>query len=98
MRIKIRKCGGFAGIEQDVAAVDTDELASARSDAVIRKVAQLERTLRQESAPVGSDMFRFEVEIEEAGNTRRFEIVDDENSDRADLRAVDDLVSSIEAG
>lgn len=59
---------------------------------------ELERAARQEPAPAGADMFRFEVEIDEAGTTRTLQIVDDGNPDRADRQVVDDLISIIQAG
>ena len=76
MQIVVKRKGGFSGIE-NVASMDT-----ARLDAVRRmRIEQLARdavaTLRNATEPIGADLMRYEITVQENGTTRSLAWTDD---------------------
>jgi hypothetical protein len=70
MKINVKRTGGYAGLEEDVAAVDTSKLDAGES----RRVEQLIRDagffgLPAEAADdaVGADMRRYNVTVSDGG-------------------------------
>jgi hypothetical protein len=65
MKITVKRTGGYAGLSEEVAAVDTSRL----DPAVAKRVEQLTRNLVFSDQPdaaasdeaVGADMFRYEI-------------------------------------
>ena len=72
MNIRIRQSGGFAGIEQDLGSVDTSDLAQEKATRLEKCIAELKRfDAAAGEAPVGADMFRYEIEIRDDEGARQ---------------------------
>ncbi len=73
MIIKITRSGGFAGVIEELGTVDTSSLGADAAATVRDRVANLERLeAAARDQPIGADMFRYEIEIEdEEGRHRR---------------------------
>jgi len=71
--IKITRSGGFAGGVEQLGTIDTSSLgaeAAAKVQARVAKLERLEAAARDQ--PIGADMFRYDIEIEdEQGRHRR---------------------------
>ena len=71
MRITIKRCGGFAGLEEHLAAVDVDTLPKSVADQLQEYVSHLAMLSAQNPPPVGADQFRYEIDIAEPGAQSR---------------------------
>jgi len=71
--IKITRSGGFAGVVEELGTIDTSSLGADAAAQVRDRVAKLERLgAAARDQPIGADMFRYEIEIEdEEGRHRR---------------------------
>jgi len=70
--IKITRSGGFAGVVEELGTIDTSSLGADAAAQVRDQVATLERLgAAARDQPIGADMFRYEIEIEDEGRHRR---------------------------
>lgn len=75
MQIVVRRTGGYAGTES-VSTVDTSRLDTARR----KRIEQLIRdaaTVGSAEAPIGADLMRYEITVQENGTTRSLTWTDD---------------------
>jgi hypothetical protein len=97
MQIKIKRLGGFAGLEENLVAVDVDTLPKPVADELRERVAQLATLSAQSPTPVGADQFHYEINIAEPGAQPRTLTVVDEGDPEQPLmkqvRAILDLVA-----
>ncbi|MEQ4722195.1 protealysin inhibitor emfourin [Nonomuraea sp. B19D2] len=63
MRVKIERTGGFAGIEETVAAYDTDDLPEQEAAKVYDALTAIEATAAQEPAEVGADLMTYRITV-----------------------------------
>ena len=75
MRIEVRQSGGYAG-RQEVASVDTSRYDSGRARRIEQLVQQASAAVSAEE-PVGADLMRYEITIQNEGKTRSLSFVDD---------------------
>ncbi len=72
MNIRIRQSGGFAGVEQNLGSVDTSDLAQEKATRLEKCIAELKRfEAAAGEAPVGADMFRYQIEIRDDQGARQ---------------------------
>jgi hypothetical protein len=97
MQIMIKRCGGFAGLEEHLAAVDVDTLPKPVADKLREHVTHLATLSAQSPPPVGADQFHYEIDIAEPGaQPRRLTVVDEGNPEQPllqQVRAILDLVA-----
>ncbi|GAA3211632.1 protealysin inhibitor emfourin [Nonomuraea helvata] len=63
MRVKIESTGGFAGIEQTVAAYDTDDLPEQEAAKVYDALSAIEAATAQEPGEVGADLMTYRITV-----------------------------------
>jgi hypothetical protein len=84
VRIKVIRSGGFAGISEQLADVETTDLAPAVAQ-------QVEHTVR-----VGADLFHYEVSVSDGERQHHVEYTDDgECPEAAPFRRLVELVSGL---
>ena len=97
MQITIKRRGGFAGLEEQLTAVDVDTLPKPVADQLQEHVTHLATLSAQSPPPVGADQFRYEIDIAEPGaQPRRLTVVDEGNPEQPllqQVRAILDLVA-----
>jgi hypothetical protein len=76
MHIEVKRKGGYSGIE-NVASVDTARLDAARRTRVEQLVREAVATLRNATEPIGADLMRYEITVQENGTTRSLAWTDD---------------------
>jgi hypothetical protein len=83
MKILMRRSGGFAGLDETLAEVDTAKLERGEAAMVERLVGQLEsgsRALSPEKQRVGADFIKYEVAVTDGQSSHDFKIADDGSS------------------
>jgi hypothetical protein len=97
MQIKIKRLGGFAGLEENLVSVDVDTLPKPVADELRERVAQLAALSARSPTPIGADQFHYEINIAEPGAQPRTLTVVDEGDPEQPLmkqvRAILDLVA-----
>jgi hypothetical protein len=77
MIVKIVRAGGYAGIEQPVAEVDTTQLDDRVGEDIRRALEDVASAATGE-APIGADLQRFEIDVIGDGGLPRHMTVHDE--------------------
>jgi hypothetical protein len=67
MTLKIKRLGGFAGVEENLASVDVAKLPKPIADQLRERVALLATLSAQRPRPVGADQFHYEIDMAEPG-------------------------------
>jgi len=78
MRIVVKRLGGFAGVEQDLASADLNTLPPSVADQLRKSIEQLDMLTAGGPRSEGADQFRYVIEIAESGTPRRAVTVVDE--------------------
>ncbi len=96
MMVEIRRTGGFAGVEEKLASVDSRRLPEGAAAELARLVARLSAWCARNPESEGADRFRYEIEIAEPGALPRTLAVVDEGDPQhpavKDVLALLDLV------
>ena len=96
MTITIKRSGGFAGIEQVLAHVDSSTLTSEQEARVKSGIARLSALLAKRKATEGADRFQYEVTVTgDADEAKSMTVIDEGNPQDPALMAVMELISSI---
>ena len=97
MQITIKRGGGFAGLEEQLATVDVDTLPKSVANQLQEHVSRLAMLSAQSPPPVGADQLRYEVVIAEPGSQPQTLTVVDAGDPKQPLmqqvRAILDLVA-----
>jgi hypothetical protein len=91
MRITIRQSGGFAGVDRELAAVDTRELgpdAARRLEERVREAGFFTLPSTLEAEGIGADFVRYRITIDEGGRVHDVAFEDDGSPRFASLRAL----------
>jgi hypothetical protein len=75
MQIVVRRTGGYAGGGQ-VSSVDTARLDAERRNRIEQLVRDASASVEREE-PVGADLMRYEITVQENGTTRSLAWTDD---------------------
>lgn len=96
MQIAVRRTGGFAGLSEQLASIDTEKLDPIRAQ-------RLEEAVRRSNffnrPPVmggeaGADLFRYEVTITDEGRSHTVAYMDSEDPETAPVRGLVETVMS----
>jgi hypothetical protein len=95
MRISVRRSGGFAGIEEEVGALDTTGLAPEAREELERLVGETDFFALPAAVEgeVGADQFRYEVTVEDEGRAHTVTFVGEGGDQAAALRRLVDAVA-----
>jgi len=89
MMVNIRRAGGFAGVDEELASVDSSTLSSAKADELRELVTRLSALRAQRPESVGADRFRYEIRVVEPGaEPRTLTVVDEGDPDDAAMKLV----------
>jgi Emfourin len=90
MFIRVRRTGGFAGIDEEVGSVDTASLAPDTRDELERLVQETDFFALPAAVEgeVGADQFRYEVTVEDGIRAHTVTFVGDEGPQVAALRRI----------
>ena len=98
MKIRIIRSGGYAGIEEDFGYIDTVNLSKEAASRVARCVATLNqlKDTAKEHEPIGTDMFRYEIEIQsDQGRSQRLALSDDGDPQNPFMEALRDITDAL---
>lgn len=96
MRIRVQRSGGYAGISEELAAVDTDQLdpeVGKRIEQLVDQVGFFALPAEQ-AAGVGADFFRYEVSVIDDGRQHTVSFADDGSAETEPLRRLVEAVSA----
>jgi hypothetical protein len=96
MRISITRTGGFAGLSQRIADVDTRLLEPARAreiEALVQSTQFFRLPPRVAGDASGADFQSYEITIHENGRSHRVEFLEDQSAATIPLRKLVDLVA-----
>lgn len=96
MKITIRRTGGYAGLDEAVAAIDTSQLAPEKArqiEAAINKANFF--TQPAHTGEVGADMLRYEISVSDGARTHAIAFAEDGSPETAALHALVDEVSRL---
>lgn len=89
MKISVKRTGGFVGLSEDVAAINTETLGAA----LTQQVEQMVHSIRFFDLPavvsggtIGADLFQYEIIIAEGDRQHSVTFVDEESPETAPLR------------
>ena len=95
MKISVKRTGGYAGLSEDVASINTETLGAA----LAQQVEQMAREVRFFDLPafvsggtIGADLFQYEITVTEADRRHMVVFVDDESPETAPLRRLVDAL------
>lgn len=92
MRIAIRQSGGYAGIELDLADLDTSRLppVAARELEHLVETARFFTLPRHVGGEIGADFLQYQITVTDAGRTHTVAFDDDGSARAASLKAIVD--------
>ena len=91
MKVTIKRSGGFAGLNQTLAAIDSDELSDRAADRLRQELMRLSASLRP--ADIGADQLHYDVEIAGDGPPRRISVVDDGHPEAPPMKHIEAILS-----
>ncbi len=66
MRVRATRAGGFAGGVEELGTLDTSSLGATAAGEVKNRITELERLeARTRGQPIGADLFRYDIEIQD---------------------------------
>ncbi len=82
MRITITRTGGFAGLDQTLASVDTGRLPKDSGEKLRQHIARLSALIGQTPLPEGKDYLCYTIVVTEAGSPpASFSVLDEGDPD-----------------
>lgn len=98
MKISVERSGGFAGLTEKIASVDTKELVRAKAEPLeklIERVGFFGLPAVMTGNAVGADQFKYEITVEDGARHHSVAFVEDDSPQTAPLRG---LVKQLQAG
>lgn len=98
MKISVRRSGGFAGLSEELVALDTanlDASAAQRAEQLVGEIRFFELPPEIAVGTIGADMFRYEVTVTDAGRQHSVGFVADDSPATARLRGLVDALTQI---
>ena len=94
MKITITRLGGFAGITETLASLDTSEFAPGIAEQLKQHVRTLAAIFAGTPQPLGKDQFRYEIQIVELGSApRTLTVIDEGRPDAPTMKALSALLA-----
>lgn len=96
MRIKVERSGGYAGISEEVASIDTEQLDPPARDRIEQLIGETRFfDLPNEAAGgVGADFFRYEITVADNGRQHTVAFADDGGPETEPLRKLVETVTA----
>jgi len=85
VRIVIKRSGGYGGAVH-TATVDTSRLDSGRARQIEQLADQASAGATQRTEPVGADLLRYDITIQDRGGTRSLSFIDDGSPDAGPMK------------
>jgi hypothetical protein len=98
MKIRVRRTGGFAGLDETLYDVDTGTLSASAASELDRKLSSLDAAVRSEGAaprPAGADLFKYEISVRDRQRQRSLVVTDDGAAASQVMRELLDELSRI---
>ena len=89
MKVSVKRIGGFAGLSEEVASVDTAQLDAAAVQQVeqtIESVGFFDLPATISGGTVGADLFHYEITVSEGDRQHTVTFTDDDSPETAPLR------------
>jgi|RhiMetdeSRZDD1v2_1073273.scaffolds.fasta_scaffold69582_5 Emfourin len=89
MKVSVKRVGGFAGLTEEVAAVDTAQLDAAAAqqvEQIIQSVGFFDLPAAIAGDTIGADLFQYEITVSEGDRQHTVTFMDDESPETAPLR------------
>jgi hypothetical protein len=89
MQVSVKRSGGFAGLTEEVAAVETAQLDAAAAQQVeqlIQSVGFFDMPATISGGTIGADLYRYEITVSEGDRQHTVTFTDDESPEIAPLR------------
>ena len=86
MQVSVKRSGGFAGLTEEVAAVETAQLDAAAAQQVeqlIQSVGFFDLPATISGGTIGADLFRYEITVSEGDRQHTVTFTDDESPEIA---------------
>lgn len=91
MKVTIKRSGGLAGLNETLAAIDSEHLSGAAVDRLRQELMRLTASLRP--ADIGADLLRYDVEIDGDGPPRRLTVFDDGHPETAPMKHIEAILA-----
>jgi len=100
MKVIIQRSGGYAGVVETLCDVDTANLDAASAAAAEQLTLRAEAVAKTAAAaqPIGADLLRYEVTLEDENGRRKWAVVDDNSTRVEPIRRLLDHLSSHDGG
>ena len=98
MEISVKRIGGFAGLSEDIAAVNTAALPGAVAQQVEHMVGEIrffDLPVVVSGGTIGADLFNYEIRITENDRHHTVVVVDDDSRETAPLRRLVEALTRI---
>ncbi len=95
MIIRVTRSGGFAGIEEDLGAIDTGAIENEQAREIANLMTRLVAAQAQPGSDehVGADMFRYEMAFrDEQGVDQRVSLLDDGDPESQSVRLIGEVL------
>jgi len=89
MKVSVKRVGGFAGLTEEVATVDTAQLDAAAAqqvEQIIQSVGFFDLPAAISGGTIGADLFQYEITVREGDRQHTVTFTDDESPETAPLR------------
>jgi hypothetical protein len=89
MDISVQRTGGFAGLTEEVATVNTTQLNPATQQQVehlVQNMSFFALPATVSSSKIGADLFRYTITVQEGAQHHTVTFVDDDSGEGAPLR------------
>jgi len=93
MQISVKRTGGFAGLSENVATVNTAKLNAAAAQQVeqmIQGISFFDLPAAVSGGTIGADLFHYEITVTEGGRQKTVAFDDDHSPETAPLRRLVD--------
>jgi hypothetical protein len=92
MKVSVEQSGGYAGQTSRLADIDTEQLDPGAAQEVEQVVRQLSERSAQSSEPLGADLLRYTITVNEGGSARTIHFSNDGSPQVSQLM---DLVNTL---
>jgi emfourin len=90
----VNRTGGYGGVH-GTATVDTSHLESVRAQEIEQLAEQALASAGRSAEPIGADLMRYEITIEQENQRRSFTFVDDGTAGQSPIRR---LIEAVQRG
>lgn len=89
MKINIRRTGGFAGISEEIGAVDTQNLDADTGRDIENRIKTIGFFgLPEQVGGPGADLFHLEITVVDKGRTHKVSVAEEDREDTDEIRSV----------